>query len=224
MPSRIAAVVFDAYGTLFDVHSVVAVCERCFPGAGPQFSQAWRGKQLEYTWLLSLMGRYVEFEAVTRDAATATARALGLALTEPSLARLVQAYDDLAPFAEVRQTLAALGGFRRAILSNGSPRMLAAVVRNARLDKLLERVMSVDDVRVYKPHPSVYALACEAFDAPADRIAFVSSNYWDISGAASYGFRTYWINRTKSSPEELGFAPMAVLGDLADLAPALAAD
>ncbi|MGH8631991.1 MAG: haloacid dehalogenase type II [Burkholderiales bacterium] len=222
MPPHVSAVVFDAYGTLFDVHTVAAECESCFPGAGSQFSQAWRAKQLQYTWLRSLMGRYCDFEAVTRDAARATARALSLILTERSLGRLMAAYDTLTPFPEVRQALAGLQGFRRAILSNGSPRMLGAVVRNAGLDELFDRVMSVDEVQIFKPHPSVYSLACDAFDVPADQIVFVSSNFWDASGAASYGFRSFWINRAKSQPEELGYAPASVLGSLNELAPALA--
>lgn len=223
MPGRISAVVFDAYGTLFDVHSVTAECESCFPDAGSQFSQLWRTKQLQYTWLRSLMGRYCDFEAVTRDSAKATARALDLMLTERSLGRLMAAYDILTPFPEVRQALGGLRGFRRAILSNGSPRMLGAVVRNAGLDALLDRIISADEVQIFKPHPTVYSLACTAFDVPADQIAFVSSNFWDVSGAASFGFRTFWINRTRSQPDELGFPPPAVLGSLSELTSVLAA-
>jgi 2-haloacid dehalogenase len=223
MPHPVSAVVFDAYGTLFDVHSVAAACEHCFPGSGSRFSQTWRNKQLEYTWLRSLMGRYQDFEAVTRDAAWATARALSLSLTEETLDRLMQAYDNLAPFPEVQRALAGLRGYGRAILSNGSPRMLTSVVRNSGLDDLLEHVISVDAVRIFKPHPSVYALACKAFDTAAERIAFVSSNFWDISGAAAYGFRTFWINRAKAPADELGFAPAATLGSLDELLPALAA-
>jgi len=223
MPHPISAVVFDAYGTLFDVHSVTAECESCFPGAGSQFSQLWRVKQLQYTWLRSLMGRYCDFEALTRDAAKATAAALGFLLTERSLGRLMAAYDTLTPFPEVRQALAGLRGFRRAILSNGSPRMLGAVVRHAQMEELLDRVISVDEVRIFKPHPSVYSLACDAFDVPASQIAFVSSNFWDASGATSYGFRTFWINRTQSQPEELGYAPACIVGNLGELASALAA-
>lgn len=223
MPHPVSAVVFDAYGTLFDVHSVASECERCFPGSGARFSQTWRGKQLEYTWLRSLMGRYRDFETVTRDAARATAGALSLALTENSLERLMKVYDSLTLFAEVRPALEGLRGYGRAILSNGSPHMLATVVRNSGLDELFDHVISVDTVGIFKPHPSVYALAREAFDAPAGRIAFVSSNFWDVSGAASYGFRTYWINRTKSDSDELGFTPVAILGSLSELRPALAA-
>jgi 2-haloacid dehalogenase len=222
MHTPVSAVVFDAYGTLFDVHSVVAECERCFPGSGSRFSQAWRGKQLEYTWLRSLMARYQDFEAITRDAAKASARALSLSLTEQSLERLMRAYDKLAPFPEVERALAGLRAYRRAILSNGSPRMLNSVVRNSGLHDSFDRVISVDAVRVFKPHPSVYALACEALGTSADRVAFISSNFWDISGAASFGFRTFWINRAKAAADELGFAPAAILGDLGELLPALA--
>lgn len=223
MPHPVSAVVFDAYGTLFDVHSVIAECEHCFPGSGSRFSQTWRGKQLEYTWLRSLMGRYRDFETITRDAAKATARALSLSLTAESLERLMRAYDNLAPFPEVGRALAGLQAYGRAILSNGSPRMLTSVVRNSSLNDLLDRVISVDAVRIFKPHPSVYALACEALGTPADRIAFVSSNFWDVSGAASYGFRSFWINRAEAPADELGFSPAAILGNLEGLLPALAA-
>jgi 2-haloacid dehalogenase len=223
MARKISAIVFDAYGTLFDVHSVAAECELCFPGSGTRFSQTWRSKQLEYTWLRSLMGRYQDFETITRDAARATARALSLTVTESSLERLMKTYDRLTPFPEVRPALEGLGQYRRAILSNGSPRMLAAAVGNAGLTELLERVISVDSIGVFKPHPSVYALACRDFDVAASQIAFVSSNFWDVSGAASFGFQTYWVNRGKFQPDELGFPPLAILGTLSDLPSALAA-
>lgn len=223
MPSRTAAVVFDAYGTLFDVHSVVVECEWRFPGRGAEFSRRWRSKQLEYTWLKSLMGRYEDFAAVTRSAAKAAAASMDLELTAEVLDQLMDAYNRLAPFSDVAPALSALRTFRRAILSNGSPGMIAAAVANAGLRQQFDTLMSVHEVRVFKPHPSVYALVCKLWNVEAGEVAFVSSNFWDIAGASSFGFRTFWVNRGKNSPEQLGFQPAAILTTLTDLAPALAA-
>lgn len=218
MIQSIKALVFDAYGTLFDVHSVVAECEAAFPGQGTALSQLWRSKQLEYTWLRSLMGRYVDFEAVTADSLNTACRMLGLALDEQTSGRMLQAYRTLAPFPEVPAALERLRGRKLAILSNGSPAMLNAVVRNAGLDHLLDAVISVDTLKVFKPHPGVYALAADAFGISPAEIGFVSSNFWDISGAASFGFRTFWVNRTGQTPDDLGYSPMAELENLDQLA------
>ena len=214
----IRAVVFDAYGTLFDVHSVVSECEARFAGKGAQLSQMWRAKQLEYTWLRSLMGRYEDFEAITRAALGAACRMLGLQLDAATVDRLMQAYLVLKTFPELPGALKALRRCRLAILSNGSPRMLSAVVRNAGLDPLLDSVLSADALKIFKPHPSVYELATRHLRLSAREIAFVSSNFWDVAGAASFGFRTYWINRAGNQPDELGFQPTAVLSGLDELA------
>lgn len=217
MIQPIKALVFDAYGTLFDVHSIVAESEAAFPGKGMALSQLWRTKQLEYTWLRSLMGRYVDFEAVTAGSLNTACRMLGLSLNEQTSGRMLQAYRTLAPFREVPAALERLRGRKLAILSNGSPVMLNAVVRNAGLDHLLDAVISVDALKVYKPHPGVYALATDAFGMSPAEIGFISSNFWDISGATSFGFRTFWINRTGQTPDDLGFTPMAVLENLDQL-------
>lgn len=211
------AVVFDAYGTLFDVHSVAAACEHHFPGQGAALSRLWRTKQLEYTWLRSLMERYADFERVTFDALAHACAMLDLSLDGDARADLLAAYRHLTPYPEVSATLDALAGRRRAILSNGSPGMLDAVVGNAGLADRLEAVISVDALRVYKPHPNVYALATERLGVRADAIAFVSSNFWDIAGATSFGFRTFWINRSGQKPDELGFRPRATLTRLDEL-------
>jgi 2-haloacid dehalogenase len=222
MPRHSAVIVFDAYGTLFDVHSVAVECESRFPGQGAEFSRRWRARQLEYTWLRSLMGRYEDFESVTRAAAKAVAASLDLDLPADVLDRLMHAYNQLEPFGDVAQTLTALRGVRRAILSNGSPRMLNAAVANAGLTNQFDRVISVDEIGIFKPHPSVYNLVCKSWNLEPPEVAFVSSNFWDIAGATSFGFRTFWINRTKSHPEQLGFHPAATLTMLTELAPALA--
>jgi 2-haloacid dehalogenase len=217
-PPALKALVFDAYGTLFDVHSVITECDVLFPGKGTSLSQLWRGKQLEYTWLRSLMGRYADFSAITRAALTTACAMLRLELSEAAARRLMDAYLVLKVFPEVMDTLRRLRERKLAILSNGSPAMLDAVVRHAGLDQVLDAVLSVDALRIFKPHPSVYAYAAEILQAPAGAIGFVSSNFWDVAGATSFGFRTFWINRTGAAPDDLGYKPTAVLSQLTDLA------
>ena len=220
MAKPVKAVVFDAYGTLFDVHSVIALCDRLFPGRGPELSQLWRLRQLEYTWLRSLMGRYEDFGAVTQGALAFACATLNLDLAPGQTDALLAAYNRLALFPEARDALAALRGHKLAILSNGSPAMLDPLVRNAGLDSVMSAVLSVDEVRVYKPHPRVYQLALDRLGVTPDEVAFVSSNYWDAAGAKSFGFRVFWINRTAAQPDALGAAPDATLAKLTDL-PAL---
>ena len=222
MADAMQAVVFDAYGTLFDVHSVIRRCEEQFPGKGAALSQLWRTKQLEYTWLRSLMGRYADFGTVTRSALRFTCRALGVPLSEAVESALMDEYLRLAPYPEVRGALEALSGRKLAILSNGSPAMLEPLVANAGLAQFFDGVLSVDSLRVFKPHPSVYQLGVDRLGVSKERVAFISSNFWDVCGAASFGFRTFWINRSGAQADELGFAPAAVLTRLDELPAALA--
>ncbi len=217
------AVVFDAYGTLFDVHSVIKRCEQLFPGRGESLSRLWRSKQLEYTWLRSLMGRYEDFESVTRAALSYSCKSLQLALDDRTCRSLMEEYRHLKAYAEVPSALQSLRGSKLAILSNGSPDMLEAVVRNAGFEALFHAVLSVDPLRIFKPHPSVYQLAVDQLGVPREQIAFISSNYWDASGAASFGFRAFWINRSGAQPDELGYAPQRSLTRLEELPQALAA-
>ena len=210
----IEALVFDAYGTLYDVHSVLRRCESCFPGKGLQLSQLWRGKQLEYTWQRSLMQRYVPFSTVTREALAYSCAALGLELSAQRMEALMSEYLTLAPFPEVPAALGRLKT-KKAILSNGSPDLLEPLVRNSGLD--FDAVLSVDPLRVYKPAPQVYELATKYLQLPKERIGFVSSNCWDALGAKSYGFTVYWINRSGAPIDRLGFTPDAQLSSLADL-------
>jgi 2-haloacid dehalogenase len=208
------ALVFDAYGTLYDVHSVMRRCETCFPGKGAQLSQLWRAKQLEYTWQRSLMGRYVPFSSVTREALQYACEALGLDCAE-HMQTLMAEYLALAPFPEVPKALSRLT-MKKAILSNGSPDLLEPLVRNSGLK--FDAVLSVDELRVYKPAPEVYELAVRRLDLPCERIGFVSSNCWDALGAKSYGFRVYWINRAGAPVDRLGFVPDAEVKSLTELA------
>src|SRR5712691_4202311 len=214
---QIKALVFDAYGTLFDVHSVIALCDELFPGQGTQLSQIWRAKQLEYTWLKSLMRRYENFEIVTEAALKFACKARKLDCPPQSHKRLMQAYLHLEPYPEVKEALASLSHCKLAILSNGSPRMLKALVKNNGLTKTFDKVISVDEVKIFKPSPRVYALAPKKLKVPKNNIGFVSSNFWDICGAASFGLRAFWINRAGNPQDELGFKPYAVVSSLTDL-------
>jgi 2-haloacid dehalogenase len=222
MTTRPAALVFDAYGTLFDVHSVIALCEELWPGKGAQLSQLWRTKQLEYTWLRSLMGRYEDFAHVTEASLRYACAALKLAYDEPKRERLMRAYLHLATFPEVKETLQRLRGIELAILSNGSPALLQDVVSNSGLAVLIPHVLSVDALKIYKPTPRVYQLAVDHLRVPAKAIGFVSSNCWDAAGARSFGFRTFWVNRAGAPLDGLGFVPDHELGSLSEL-PALVA-
>lgn len=198
--------VFDAYGTLFDVHSVVEAGRELTPD--PQtLSNVWRQKQLEYTWLRALMGRYEDFWQVTGAALRFAVRRLGISASDAQLRRLLDAYLSLAPFPEVKATLERLKASPLAILSNGSPKMLEAAVRSSGLGGSLRHVLSVDQVKTYKPSPTVYALGPKAMGIPAGELLFVSSNAWDVAGAKAFGYRVCWCNRTKAPMEELGLAP-----------------
>jgi len=219
---KLKAVVFDAYGTLFDVHSMAALAESLFPGHGVALSQLWRAKQLEYTWLRSLMGTYVDFGAITEAALAYAGGALDLPLDGGKKTRLMAAYDNLALFPDARPALAALAGRKLAILSNGSPAMLRPLVEHAQLAATLNAVISVDEIKLYKPDPRVYQLAVDRLDVAKDEIAFVSSNYWDAAGARNFGFRVFWINRAGAQPDELGAAPDVALAKLTELASLIA--
>jgi len=217
MTSAIRALAFDAYGTLFDVHSVISTCNQVFPEKGPALSQLWRAKQLEYTWLRSLMGRYEDFWQVTEAALIFACRSLGLDCPPATREKLMDSYLHLDPFPEVRQALQSLVRYKLAILSNGSPRMLAAAVENTGLKAVFADVISVDEVKIFKPSPRVYELAARHLNVPQGAIGFISSNFWDIAGAKSFGLWTCWINRSKAPEEELGVRPDAIIGSLAEL-------
>ena len=217
----IRACVFDAYGTLFDYASAGARCADVLGDDLSKLSALWREKQLQYTWLRASQQRHADFWQVTGDALDFALDSLGIAdaaLRE----RLMNLYLTLAPFAEVPAMLASLkmAGFATAILSNGSPAMLRAVVEASNLGALLDEVLSVEDVGVFKPHPDVYRLAVRRLGIPAERIVFVSANGWDAYAASAFGMRVVWCNRYGQRPERLPGAPDRVVTSLADL-PAL---
>ena len=208
------AFVFDAYGTLYDVHSVAARCESCFPGKGAQLSQLWRAKQLEYTWQRSLMQRYAPFSTVTREALAYSCAALKLELSVAQMEGLMGEYLSLSLYPDVADTLQRLKS-RKAILSNGSPDMLLPLVKNSGLE--LNAVISVDELKGFKPAPRVYELAVTKLGVAKDRIGFVSSNCWDAIGAKSFGFSVYWINRAGAPVDRLGFKPDRILKSLDEI-------
>lgn len=224
MAPPLRALVFDAYGTLFNVHSVMSACEALFPGKGDALALLWRSKQLEYSWLRSLMGRYVDFNHVTRESLQVACESLGLPFSDAGMVQLNNAYRTLALFHDTLPTLQQLRraqpGIKLAILSNGSGEMLNAVVTHNKLDVMFDAVLSVDEVGIFKPHPRVYQLGCDRLGFSRNEIGFVSSNGWDAAGAKSFGFQTFWINRTNAPVDALGVTPDRVMNSLADL-PAL---
>jgi len=204
------AFVFDAYGTLFDVHSVVTVLKTITADA-EALSLLWRTKQLEYTWLRSLMGRYVDFWTVTDEALRFALKRSGVWITPEQHATLLNAYLQLASYPDIPAMLVGLAPRPCVILSNGSPRMLAAAVASSGLDGRFAHILSVDRVKVYKPDPRVYELAPQALGLPKEAIVFVSSNAFDVMGAKAYGFQVAWINRMQAELDELGLTPDVIL-------------
>ncbi len=216
--SQSRAVVFDAYGTLFDV----AQPTRALLGdRADAVGQLWRRKQLEYSWLRSLMGRHADFARVTAEALDYALKAQGIA-DGGLAAKLGEAYLSLPAYGDAAAALTALRrtGRRTAILSNGSPAMLDPMVSRSGLAPLLDMVLSIEDAGVFKPHPRVYALACERLALPAEQIAFVSANGWDAAGAAAFGFTVAWLNRRGEPGDNLPERPAAAIASLAEL-PAL---
>jgi 2-haloacid dehalogenase len=209
------ALVFDAYGTLFDVHSVIQRCESFWAGKGHALSSLWRAKQLEYTWQRSLMQRYAPFSQVTREALAYACEALGLQLTVTQMEALMGEYQMLSMYPDVPLAMQQCGNLKTAILTNGSPDMIEPLVKHSGLR--FDAVLSVDAVKIFKPAPQVYELASTQLTVPANRIGFVSSNGWDALGAKSFGFTVYWINRAGAPIDRLGFKPDAVLKSLGDL-------
>lgn len=218
---NIGACVFDAYGTLFDVNAAAARCRDALGDKADALASLWRTKQLEYTWLRSLRGDYVDFWHVTGQSLDYAMDALKLG-DKALRTRLMELYLALDAYPEVKEMLSTLkgAGMRTAILSNGSPSMLVAAVRRAELEDLLDEMISVDSVRIYKPHPSVYQLAVDRMRLDSERICFLSANAWDASGAAHFGFRVVWINRFQALPEQLPGKPEKEIHSLAEL-PAL---
>jgi 2-haloacid dehalogenase len=207
---NIKAVVFDAYGTLYDIQSVATVTEAAFPGYGEIITQVWRIKQLEYTWLRSLMRRYEDFSVITRDSLAYTLRCLGLKHDPAAFESIIDKYLHLELYPDATAALAALRGRKLAILSNGSTGMLNALVRNSGLDRVLDATISIDSQKIFKPSPDAYALIEATLDVPPADVLFVSSNPWDACGAKAFGLNVAWIERV--TPEAM--ALVCVKSDL----------
>jgi 2-haloacid dehalogenase len=213
------AVLFDAYGTLFDVYSVGLLAEQMFPGHGDALARLWRERQIEYSRLVSMSGRYQPFWELTRGALQFAAAALKLPLDASGEERLMNQYRHLSAFPENREVLQALAarGIRRGVLSNGDPEMLAIGVRSAGFAELLDPVLSVHETRRFKTDPATYALGTAAFGLPAHEILFVSSNGWDAIGATWHGYTTLWVNRANAPLERLGTSPTRIGRTLRDV-------
>lgn len=201
---NLKAVVFDAYGTLYDTQSVADITEDAFPGYGDIITQVWRIKQLEYTWLRSLMRRYQDLAAITRDSLAYTLRVLGLAYENEAFERVIEKYLHLDLYPDATAALTALKPRKLAILSNGSPDMLNALVRNSGLESLLDATISVDAKKIFKPSPQAYELIGEVLGTTPNEVLFVSSNPWDVAGAKAFGLNVAWIERV--TPEAMALA------------------
>jgi 2-haloacid dehalogenase len=214
----IEACVFDAYGTLFDVNAAAAHCRDALGDSWQPFAELWRAKQVQYTWLRSLMGRHADFWQVTGDALDYALDAFSI--SDPTLReRLMDLYLSLDAYDEVHTVLEALkrSGMKTAILSNGTPRMLESAVANAGIADVLDAILSVEDVGTFKPHPEVYRLAVARLGVAAGHVAFQSSNAWDAAGAAAFGFQVVWVNRFGQPGERLPEPPAREIPDLRTL-------
>lgn len=219
LPVPPRAVLFDAYGTLFDVHSVSLLAEQLFPGQGMALSQRWRDKQIDYTRLTSMSGTYQPFWTLTRAGLRHAAAQLGLPLDSAAEERLMNQYHHLSAYPENLEVLQALRrcGVRCGILSNGDPEMLSVAVRSAGFAALVDPLLSVHPVQRYKTDPAAYALGPQALGLAAREILFVSSNAWDALGATWFGYTTLWINRSGAPAETLGPPPTRTGRSLRDV-------
>ncbi|SIS45886.1 haloacid dehalogenase type II [Salimicrobium salexigens] len=213
----VKAFVFDAYGTLFDVHSVKEECNKWFPEKGDAISTTWREKQLNYFFLRQLMERYEPFDQITRESLKYACKANGAQLTEESEQALMEAYLNLELFEEVGEILSQLNDKRLVVFSNGSPGMIDPLVGRSDISGNIDEVLSADGIKQYKPVPAAYYYAQQELELEKEEILFMSSNPWDITGASSYGFHTAWINRKGLQREEFDIQPEVEYDDLKGL-------
>ncbi|WP_062514529.1 haloacid dehalogenase type II [Halobacillus sp. KGW1] len=213
----IKALVFDAYGTLFDVYSVRKACNDLFPDKGDAISQTWRSKQLEYFFLRQLFERYKPFDEITRDSLRYACKENGVTLSKEDESRLMEAYLELALFEEVEEVLKDLSEKQLVVFSNGSENMIAPLVDQSRIQPYIDSVISADEIKQYKPTPAAYNHALERLGVSREEVLFMSSNPWDILGAKSFGFRTAWINRNELPEEELDIQPDSIYSDLSGI-------
>lgn len=214
----IKGVVFDAYGTLFDVFSVAQECEREYPGKGAQISQIWRQKQLEYSWLHTLMNRYKNFWEISEEALCYALEEIGLQYNQGKIGNIMNSYLCLNIYPDVMEALQNFRPYKLMILTNGNFEMIDRLLINTGLNKLIDEVISADTVKQFKPKTEVYQLAVDCCKANRDEILFVSSNAWDVAGSKSFGFTVGWINRLNKPAEKLGFQPDYIVSNLLELA------
>ncbi len=217
MENPIKAFVFDVYGTLFDVTAIKDECEELYPGYGETISQTWRSKQVEYFMLRQLMGNYATLYSITHDALKYALNESGLKSSEQNEQKLLEAYLHLPLYPEVVEVLTELKDQKLVVFSNGSHDMLDPLIENAGLEDLFSEVLSIDEIKQFKPAPASYQYAMKKLNLDNHEILFMSSNGWDISGAKNFGFQTAWINRKNLPIEELELEPDYVFSDLNEL-------
>ncbi len=214
---NIKAIIFDAYGTLFDVNSAAEKCKDKIGEKWEPFSNFWRTTQLEYTWLRSLMGRHKDFWQITEDSLDKSMKVFKI---KPSMKdELLNLYKVLSPFKEVQETLKKLKEkkFKLAILSNGTPSLLKELVKSNNLENLFDDIFSIEEVGVYKPNSEVYDMPIKKYKIKKNEVAFLSSNSWDVSGGGNYGFQAIWVNRNNNIFDNLDYKPRSEIKDLSGL-------
>ncbi len=214
---NIKAIIFDAYGTLFDVNSAAEKCKDKIGEKWEPFSNFWRTTQLEYTWLRSLMGRHKDFWQITEDSLDKSMKVFKI---KPSMKdELLKLYKVLSPFKEVQETLKKLKEkkFKLAILSNGTPSLLKELVKSNNLENLFDDIFSIEEVGVYKPNSEVYDMPIKKYKIKKNEVAFLSSNSWDVSGGGNYGFQAIWVNRNNNIFDNLDYKPRSEIKDLSGL-------
>lgn len=215
MPQHsIKAFVFDVYGTLFDVHSVGDKCNKIYPGKGAEISKTWREKQLQYSNLRQLMGKYQTFLTVTKEALRYAVKQHGEELDQDVEKELINSYLHLVVYPEVKEVLAQIQDKKIAVFSNGSHDMLDPLIKESKISSLIHQLISVDEIKQFKPTVASYDYALKQLDVKPEEVLFMSSNGWDISGAKNYGFQTAWINRNNLPLEELNLEPNSIYQDL----------
>ena len=214
---NVKAIIFDAYGTLFDVNSAAEKCKDKIGDKWESFANFWRTTQLEYTWLRSLMKRHKDFWQITEDSLDKSMKAFSI---DPSMKNeLMNLYKVLSPFKEVPETLRKLKGknFKLAILSNGTPSLLNELVKSNNLDKLFDDIFSIEEVGIYKPDSRVYDLPIKKYKIKNSEVMFLSANTWDVSGGGNYGYQSIWVNRNNNIFDNLDFNPSNQIKDLTEL-------
>ena len=214
---NIKAIIFDAYGTLFDVNSAAKKCKNKIGDKWELFSNYWRSTQLEYTWIRSLMGRYQDFWKVTEESLNKSMKVFQIDATMKD--ELLNLYKVLSTFPEVRRTLKKLKekNYKLAILSNGTPSLLNELVSSNNLESIFDNVLSVEDVKIYKPHPNVYKIPIKKYQIEKNQVLYLSSNTWDVSAAGNFGFNAVWVNRNKNIFDNLDYKPITEINNLSDL-------